>query len=85
MKKFTLIALLFLCGCTENQRARGWGGTATIELKSNQKLVTMTWKEDHLWILTRKRHSDESIEEYEFEENSSWGIMQGTVIVKEKQ
>lgn len=86
MKKLILIAILALgmVGCTENQRARSLGGTSTIALTPNKKLVNLTWKETDLWILTRDRKEGEVPETYEFKEDSSFGVIEGTVIVKEQ-
>lgn len=82
-----VIALVSLgtVGCTEQERARTWGGNATVELKSGQKLVNATWKgESDLWLLTRQRRADEAPERYVFEESSSWGVMEGRVVIIEK-
>ena len=82
---FALIitGLAFAIGCTQNQRAKSFGGTATENLPAGQKLVNATWKEDHLWYLTRPMHTNDVAENYTFKESSSWGILQGTVILKE--
>lgn len=78
-----LSALVLLSGCTEQQRARAWGGTATNNLAVCQKLVHMAWKESDLWILTRPMRSGEVAERYEFTQSSSSGFLNGTVIVQE--
>jgi len=70
-------------GCTEQQRAKNWGGTATIDLPAGKKLVTVTWKGDEIWFLTRDMRAGDRAETYEFSENSSWGFMEGTVVIKE--
>jgi hypothetical protein len=71
-------------GCTEQQRAKKFGGTAKIELKSGEKLVVLTWKDSDLWILTRPMRTSELAEVYEFSESSSYGIIQGKIIIVEK-
>lgn len=81
MKKILLVlivALMFL-GCTENQRAKEFGGNMIITLDEDVKLVEATWKGDELWYLTRSRKDDEVSETYTFKEHSSFGIMEGTV------
>ena len=85
MKKLLLplLGLTLLFSCTDNQRARTWGGTENITLKSNQKLVNMSWKQDDLWILTVDADSSFTPKTYTFQEKSSWGAIEGTVIVKE--
>jgi len=52
----TIMALIY--GCTENQSARNYGGTETVQLEKGVRLVNVTWKGDEqlgsLWILTKK-------------------------------
>lgn len=85
-----MVAVLFLvaatlAGCTENQRARQFGGTARVELPPGQKLVVATWKGDDLWYLTRPMRPGEQPEVYEFVESSSFGIVQGKVVLTERK
>lgn len=73
------IALMAMLGsCTDNQRARKWGGTENIALPSNEVILTMTWKGDQLWVLSKDTTTGVS----HFREHSSWGVVQGEVIVK---
>ena len=69
--------------CTENQRAKAWGGSMTINLEPNQKLVNVTWKEGDMWILTRPMRAGEINETYKFGEKSTFGLMEGTVTIVE--
>lgn len=78
-----IIGITSLCGCTEQQMTKNYGGTTTIDLPSGRKLEEVTWKEDNLWILTRERKEGETIDTYYFNEDSSWGIVEGTVILNE--
>ncbi len=80
-----LAALLLLLGCTEKQRARRYGGHSTLQLPRGHKLVTVTWKEDNIWVLSRKMHRDESPEKYLFQEDSSWGVLEGKVYLEERR
>jgi hypothetical protein len=84
-----MIALLLLAavmiGCTENSRAKSYGGTANMELPRGKKLVVVTWKDDDLWVLTRPMHANEKAETYRFQEESSWGIWEGTYVIKESR
>jgi len=84
-----LLVVLFVVasvtGCTENQRAKKYGGSAKIELPKGQKLVTVTWKDENLWYLTRPMKPGEKPETYTFKEESSWGILSGTVTIVESQ
>jgi hypothetical protein len=78
-----LASLALLCGCTENARTRSFGGISQIELEKCQRLVNVTWKESDLWILT-KIDCETEPREYAFKGHSSWGIFEGTVVVKEQ-
>lgn len=80
MKKLILaVALVSLAtSCTENVRARRWGGTEEISLKPNEKVLNVTWKENEMWICTK----DTVTGIVYFREKSSWGVMEGTVILK---
>lgn len=88
MKKFTLLLVLLvaisLSNCTKNQRARSFGGNETVELPEGQKLIEATWKGEDLWYLTRDRREGEPVETYTFKEQSSYGLIQGTVTFNEK-
>lgn len=86
MKKILLIMLLLaactgvclLQSCTENARTRTFGGTEEVQLKPNEVLVNITWKETDMWVLTRDTITNISY----FRESSSFGIWEGQVIVK---
>jgi hypothetical protein len=72
-----------MSGCTKQQRASGFGGTADIEIPAGQKLVNVTWEKADLWYLTRAMKANESAETYTLHEQSSFGAMQGTVLLHE--
>lgn len=83
----TLFAILVGCsvliGC-DQWTARHLGGTQTIELAENIRLVNITWKKDgSLWILT-KTDSSQPPQTYEFKESSLLGVLEGTVRIVEK-
>ena len=54
MKKilFFTIVIFTLFSCTENERAKYYGGTMTYSLEKNEILINETWKEGTLWVLT---------------------------------
>lgn len=87
MKKLflVLVFVIAMVGCTENQRAKNFGGKSTVQLEQGQKLVNATWKEDNLWLLTREMRPGETAETYKFQEKSSYGVMEGTYIIVEKE
>lgn len=75
-----LVAAIF-AGCTDNSAARKWGGTEDLQLPPNEILLGVTWKENSLWILTKDTTTSTSY----FREKSSWGIVEGTVQIKQNQ
>ena len=85
MKKIlTIIALsLITLSCTENQRAKHFGGTANVDLPSGQKLFDVTWKNDEIWYATRPMRENEIAEKITFGEKSSFGVVEGKVIFQE--
>ena len=78
-----LAVVLSLSSCTENIRARNFGGEASLTLPADQKLVVVTWKDNDLWYLTKPMTEDDVAETYTFSEESSWGVWEGTYTIKE--
>jgi hypothetical protein len=81
MKRFYFILILvatIMTGCTDNQRAKAFGGTMTVNLEENEVLVNATWKEAQLWILVK----DTTTNQLEFREYSSFGLVEGKVVFK---
>jgi hypothetical protein len=80
MKKVILaIGVIAMLGsCTENSRVKSFGGEGTINLPKGRKLVNVTWKETQIWYLTRPMSSTDVAETYQFHEESSWGMIEGT-------
>ena len=76
---------LFMFSCTENSRVKNWGGKATLNLPAGQKLMNVTWKEGQLWYVTRPMKSTDSVETYQFQEESGYGIMEGNYTIIEKR
>lgn len=50
MKKIFMVAitLLALTSCTDNARAKRFGGTETVDLQPNERFINATWKETSL-------------------------------------
>ena len=75
-----------LISCTENLQVRQFGGTMTVNLPPNVRLVNVTWKEGNsLWYLTRNMETNETPETYTFQEKSQYGIAEGSVIIVESK
>ena len=77
----TIFLAIVLSGC--NAIARQWGGTTTVDLEPGRKFVDITWKDNSLWVLTKEMDEDDIAETYYFEEDANFGILEGTVIIKE--
>jgi hypothetical protein len=73
-----LLAVIVFSSCTDNIRARAWGGTQDITLPSGQRVVNVTWKEADLWVLTRTDTTTKP-STYTFAEKSSWGVLEGQI------
>lgn len=84
MKKLIIIlSAILIASCTEQNRAKNWGGTEKVWLPKNKKLVNITWKETQIWYLTREMNKEDKAETYYFHEKSSWGMIEGTIVVYE--
>jgi hypothetical protein len=79
MKRLSIFMLLALslAACTENARVKAWVGEGTINLPANSKLVNVTWKEGQIWYLTKPMTKKDVAETYKFQEESSWGMVEG--------
>ena len=80
MKKLFAVAItvLTLASCTDNARARRFGGVEEVKLNKNEVVLNVTWKENQMWICTKDTVTNVTY----FREKSSWGVMEGTVILK---
>ncbi len=80
MKRLFLIAVvaMTIISCTDNQRARSFGGTETIKLQPNEEFINITWKQDNLWIIVK----DKNTGKFYAREKSSFGMMQGKVVIE---
>ncbi|ALA07216.1 hypothetical protein SECTIM467_92 [Brevibacillus phage SecTim467] len=73
-----------LVGC--NPVARSFGGTITVDVPKGQKFVNATWKDkDSIWYITRPMREGETPETFFFQEDTTLGILEGTVIFKESK
>jgi hypothetical protein len=75
----SVFAVIWFTSCTEQTRAKSFGGNMTINLQPNQKLVNATWKNSDLWYLTEQGDSNFKPKRYTFQESSTFGMMEGTV------
>lgn len=89
MKKICSLFIILIMSCfimsgCSNYVAKTWGGTTSIKLEPNKKLMMITFKDNNLWILTRQKKANETSECYEFKEQSNIGILEGTVNICEQ-
>ena len=78
------LTLVSLFGCTQQVRTKVYGGSMTIKLDPGIKLENCTWKDAQLWILTTKRNDGEIAHNHKFTEKSSFGVLEGEVIIEEQ-
>lgn len=88
-KLITLLAAAIVCialsSCTRQSITRNYGGKMEIQLPPGQELMEATWKEDNLFYLTRPMADDYVPVNKTFQESSSWGILESTVIFIESR
>jgi len=53
------VTMFMLTSCTENERAKQFGGTMTVNIAEGDKLVEATWKDTQLRYLTRPRREED--------------------------
>ena len=85
MKKLLLVlsVVLMLGSCTENDRAKSFGGEMTINIPKGNRVTNITWKTSELWYSYRPFMEGEKPQTQTFVEESSFGVMEGKVIFKE--
>ena len=82
----TLITALFsLIACTDNQRTKAFGGEMTISVPCDQIVFDVTWKGENLWYATQPAGPSWRPEKKVFTEYSSYGIVQGQVVLLESR
>lgn len=77
-------SMVYSVGGCRQIMAKKFGGSITINLEENRKLVNCTWKDSQLWLLTTSRNTNEIAKSYKFEEKSTLGVLQGEVSIVEK-
>lgn len=78
-----VVGLMGLSGC--QYTAKNFGGDYTIDLPKGEKLVNVTWKDSNLWYITKPMTDQDKVETYKFKEDSNFGVMEGTVTIKESR
>jgi hypothetical protein len=76
----SLIAAIAFASCTENERAKQFGGTMKVDLPPNTEFVSATWKNDEVWYIHRPRKQGETVDTITMQEDSKFGIVEGKVL-----
>jgi hypothetical protein len=80
-----LTLLLTLLACTDNQRTKAFGGTMRVTVPCDQVVFDVTWKGEDLWYATQPAGQGWRPETKRFAEYSSYGVIQGEVILTESR
>jgi len=78
-----LSTLLALSSCTDNEKAKSFGGKMYVDLPAGETLKFATWKEANLWYATEPRPAGVAAKQTTMRENSVYGLMQGVVVFRE--
>lgn len=82
---FILTMVFLLTSCTENSRARNYGGTAKLEVPCGERVTNITWKGDELWYSTLPMEEGYVPKTHSFREESSFGVIQGKYLLIESK
>ena len=88
MKKIFLslaICLVALTSCTEQERARNFGGTVKIQVEPGQKVMMATWKGDDLFYMVEPMEDGYVPQTNQLIESSSWGVLESEIIFIESK
>lgn len=81
-----MIALILtLLACTDNQRSKAHGGAMRIDVPCDQQVFDVTWKGENLWYATQPARPDWRPEQKRSTEYSSYGVIEGEVILNESR
>jgi hypothetical protein len=85
IKLFICMILLTIgvTACTENQRAKNYGGSMTVDLPKGYRLVSASWKGEDLWYTVEPMPSFYAPHQSLMIEESSLGLKSGTVVFVE--
>lgn len=74
-----------MTACTQNQRAREFGGEMIVKVPCDQVVFDVTWKGEDLWYATQPARADWRPERKTFAEASSFGLIEGQVTLVESR
>ena len=74
-----------MTACTQNQRAKTFGGEITIQVPCDHVVFDVTWKGEDVWYATQPPMADWRPERKSFIEASSYGVIEGKVTLVESR
>lgn len=77
------MAIVCLTGC--QTVTKDYGGEMIVNLEPNQKLEEITWKDNSLWYLTRPMTDEDVAETHLFQQQTDFGVFEGTVTIVESK
>jgi hypothetical protein len=77
--------IIALLACTDNQRSKAFGGTMDVKVPCDQVVFDVTWKGEDLWYATQPAGQGWRPETKRFLEYSSYGLIEGEVILRESR
>lgn len=81
----SLLTILSFSSCTEQERARNFGGKIEIEVPAGYKVTSATWKEAELFYFLEPMEEGYVPKEKKFIESSCYGFWESEVTFKEKR
>ena len=81
----SLLTILSFTSCTEQERARNFGGKIEIEVPAGYKVTSATWKEAELFYFMEPMEEGYVPTEKKFIESSCYGFWESEVTFKEKR
>lgn len=81
----SLFIVYSVSSCTDNQRAKNFGGSGRLEVPCGHKVINITWKKDQLWYSTIPMEEGYIPQVHTFREHSSFGMLEGKYLLIEKK
>jgi hypothetical protein len=81
----SILTILSFSSCTEQERARNFGGKIEIEVPAGYKVTSATWKEAELFYFLEPMEEGYVPTEKKFVESSCYGFWESEVTFKEKR
>lgn len=83
MRIMMAVLLCTFTGCTENEMAKNFGGSLKVDVPCGEKVYDVTWKDGNFWYASRPMLPGETAQTSHFREKSSWGSLEGEVVLVE--